>query len=183
MTSDERRYRTEYRLRLSCLYHQQRERFFTRLDKTLSVLLLASATAASATFFKLLDMPAWAGALASVGTTLLALVQLFFDFAGRARHHTQKAADFKRLQAHGERLGAAWTDTQCNEMAALTLEAEAGEPASMSALVAHCQNILAVGADASCVRLLPHERWLMNWIDFDAVAINSRKRQPNATAG
>lgn len=169
-----RQHNVLYRLRLSCLYHQLRERFFTRLDKSLSVLLVLSATAAMGTFFQVLQLPRWGEAATSVGTTALAVIQLLFDFAGKARHHAQKAADSKRLQAACARAGEKWTNEQCNEWFAQTLEMEEGEPAPMAALVAYCQNQLAIGADGPTVKLYLHERWLMNWIDFDPAAIDKR---------
>ena len=172
-----RRHKILYRLRLSCLYHQLRERFFTRLDKSLSVLLVVSATAAMGTFFKVVAFPGWADAATSVGTAALAMVQLLFDFAGKARHHAQKAADSKRLQAACARAGERWADEQCNELLAQTIEMETGEPAPMAALVAHCQNQLSIAEDGPAVQLRAYERWLMNWIDFDSATINQRNVQ------
>jgi hypothetical protein len=168
-----------YRMRLSCLYHQRREACFGRVDKVLSTLIVLSSTAAVASLVNELGAPGWLQAAASVLTTFLAIAQLVFNPAAKARHNGQKAAEFKRLQADAHRTGDVWTTEQCNEHLARTLDAEADEPAPLTALVADCENQLGVADGSPTVTLTGAERWLMHWVNFDPVKIKHRKPTPS----
>ena len=137
-------------------------------------MLALSATAAVATFYKVLKVDGTIEAGASLVTAALAVLQLAWVPATKARHHAHKAYEFRRLLAEGERAGVRWTEEQSNDFYARVIEIEADEPASLPALVADCQNLLAISSDGPCVRLLLHERLLMHWVEFDAVTIYSR---------
>lgn len=172
--ADQRRYSITYRLRLSALYHLLRERFYDRVDKVLSVLIFLSATAAVAALVKSVSCLPNLDVGVAVLTALLAVVQLVWNPSSKARHHGQKAFEFRCLHADCERAGEHWTEAQCSHYLADVMKIEASEPAPMAALVAHCQNQLAIRDGGPIVSLKPHERYFKNWFDFDAAEIDSR---------
>lgn len=169
----ERRGRVEYRVSLSALYHLKRERFFDLVDKWSSMLTALAATSVVATALK--QVPFFDVATALL-TAALSIVPLVFNPAEKARRHSQAAADYRRLLAEIEKAGEHWDEEKANEFAARERYLGAGEPASLSALVIHCQNQLAISRSKfkSVVPLKWYERLLMHWIDFDANRIMSR---------
>jgi len=172
-----RRCGTVYRVRLSILYHLKRERFFDHVDKACSMLTAIAATAAVGLILK--DHQS-VDATVAVITAVLSLVPLVFNPANMARQHGQTAAEFRRLLADCERAGERWDEAACDQFAGRVVELEATEPAPMAALVADCQNQLAVarGKPEDQVALRWYERLLMHWWMFDASAINARTKQP-----
>lgn len=167
----ERRERALYRVRVSILYHLKRARFFDQADKLLTVATAVSATAAVGVVLK--QVPELDVAV-SVATAVLAVIQLVTGLSGMARNHSQAAAEFRRLQAEFEAAGERWTEEQCNAFAARILELEASEPAPLSALVADCQNQLAIAVGGPTVKLTPVQRWFKHWVDFDASTLVPR---------
>lgn len=160
-----------YRSRLSALYHLKRERFFDTVDKFASAVTAVAATAAVGTVLK--GNTTWELGL-SVAVAVLSLVPLVFNPAQKARHHGQLAAEFRRLLSDCERGGERWSEEFCSAMLARALEIEAAEPAPLAALVADCQNQLALSRGSKPVaKLRFYERWLKHWVDF----------RPDAAAG
>ncbi|MFT7775675.1 hypothetical protein [Roseateles sp.] len=177
----ERRTKIEYRVSLSALYHLKRERFFDVIDKSSSMFTALAATSVVATTLKQIPVLDVTAALA---TAALSIIPLVFTPAEKARRHSQAAADYRRLLAEIELAGEHWSEEQANVFASRERELGAGEPASLSALVIHCQNQLAISRNKlkSVIPLKWYERLLMQWIDFDANRIISRKVNPAQTS-
>lgn len=159
-----RRHRIIYQMRLSALYHQKRERFFDIVDKLVACLLAVSATAA---FTSLFQPYGQCGKVIAAFTALLSMIPLVFNPAQRARHHNQLAQDYRRLLAECEVAGQRWTDEQCNGFSSKSLQIAASEPTPLTALVADCQNQLALAFDENQVADLKFYHHLFkHWIDL-----------------
>lgn len=159
-----------YQARLSALYHLKRERFFDALDKLASTATAVAATAAVATLLKgRQDID-----LAVAATTaVLSLVPLVFNPAMKARHHAQLAGEFRRLQADCERAGQRPTEAQCDEFTSRMVDIAAAEPMPMAALVADCQNQLALAnGEGPVAHLGPLQGLLKHWVDFRPAAVH-----------
>ncbi len=166
-----RRFDVIYRARLSSLYHLKRERFFDSLDKFTSAITAVAATAAVGAVFKATASSSGLEVWISAGVAALALVPLVFNPAQKARHHALLAMEFRRLLADCEHAGEHWEEARCNQMTGRALEIEAAEPAPLAALVADCQNQLALAEGGSPpARLRWHETMLKNWVDLRPAA-------------
>lgn len=153
-----------YQARLSALYHLKRERFFDTLDKLSSIATAISATAAVATLLKGNER---ADLAVAAVTAALSLVPLVFNPAMKARHHGQLAAEFRRLHADCERAGEHLSPAQCDEFTSRLVDIAASEPSPMAALVADCQNQLAVAEGHGPVARLGFWGGLFkHWVDF-----------------
>ena len=167
-----RRHRILYQMRLSVLYHQKRERFFDIVDKIVASLLAVSATAAFTTLFR----PEEGGKAIAAFTALLSMVPLVFNPAQRARHHNQLAQDYRRLLAECEIAGQAWTDEQCNNFSSKSMQISASEPSPLTALVADCQNQLALAFDEEKVADLKiYHHLFKHWIDLRPKPFSEKK--------
>lgn len=155
-----------YKVRLSILYHLKHSRFLSGLDKTISILTAASATAAVSSVMKASGEPVdmWASAI----TAVLSIIPLVFNPSEAAKKHTELAFQFRKLLAEFERAGLHWRVDQCDEFTAKLVEQEATEPASLSALVAHCQNELNLASDGPQVNLNWFQSLMKHLIPFDA---------------
>lgn len=154
-----------YRLRVSILYHLKRERFFDGIHKLITIFTAISATAAVGVLLKKQeDVDIVVAAI----TAVLSLLPLVYAPAERARHHAASASAFRRLLIECEAAGEYWTLSQCDSFQSRIVEQEATEPAVLSALVADCQNQLAVKNGDPIVHLRFYQRWFKNWWDFDA---------------
>lgn len=170
----DRRSSTIYRVRVSVLYHLKRERFFDVCDKWTAMAVAVAATSAVGLLLKEAghSPELWAAAI----TAILALVPLVVNPAHKARNHAGAAGEFRRLLAECTRTGERWSEAQCDQFAGKVVELEATEPAPLCALVIDCQNQLniASGKPEERVPLRFYERWLKQWIDFDASKIVGR---------
>jgi hypothetical protein len=157
-----------YKVRLSIVYHLLRERFFDQVDKGIAIITALSATSAVAS---LLGDSEGLGKLAAAFTALLSLIPLVFNPAAVAKRHGELAASFRKLRAEFERAGEHWSPTTCDEMAAKLIEIEVTEPATLHALVAHCQNQLNLGDNGPIVHLTWLQHRLMHFVSFDAATL------------
>lgn len=160
----QRRHRTIHRCRVSALYHLKRERFFDSIDKLTSAVTAITATAAVGALLKSsANWDLWA----SAATAALSLIPLVFNPAASARHHGQLAAEYRRLLAECALSGERWAEHRCDQMAGRVLEIEAGEPAPLAALLADCENQIAIASGSGPVaRLRWYERMLKHWLDI-----------------
>jgi len=167
-----RRSSLAYKVRLSIIYHLARERFFDQVDKVISIVTALFATSAAASLMASHDD---AAKIAAFVTAALSLVPLVFNPAAAAKRHGELAAGFRKLRADFERAGEHWSPSTCDEMAAKLIEIEVSEPATLHALVAHCQNQLNLGADGPIVHLTWAQRNLMHLFSFDAAILATQK--------
>jgi hypothetical protein len=159
-----------YQARLSALYHIKRERFFDTIDKFCSAVTTVAATAAVGA---LLQRSAGYDLAAAILTAVLSMVPLVFNPAQKARHHGQLAGDFRRVLADCERVGQHWETARCDEFAARVMDLQTSEPAPLAALVADCQNQLAIASGnrpVADMRLRHH--MLKHWIDVRPQPLN-----------
>lgn len=161
-----------YKVRLSILYHLKHSRFLSRLDKTISVLTAASATAAVSALMKTSGEPVdmWAAAI----TAVLSIIPLVFNPSDGAKKHTELAFQFRKLFAEFERAGQHWSVDQCDEFTAKLVEQEATEPASLAALVAHCQNELNLASEGPQVNLTRFQSFMKHVFPFDASKLHKQ---------
>lgn len=169
-----RRFEAVYNMRVSVIYHLKRERWFDMLDRWCTLLTALSATAAVGALLKEAEGATLAVALF---TAVLSLLPLVVNFAQKARHHAQLAAEFRRLRAEAERVGQRWTEEQCDQFASRVLDIEASEPPPLGALVIQCQNELAsaLGKPADRNPLRFYERWFKQVWNFDSDDISARQ--------
>lgn len=168
----ERRRQILYKIRLSSLYHLKEQRFYDLADAWVSAFLLVFATGTFTAIIK--ESSRFEQCIAGT-TAILAVLQMVFRPGAHARDHGAAAAEFRRLRAEAEGLGEEWSEEQCNRLTSRTVELEAAEPSSKAALVAACQNELALGMDSpALLKLSWWERKLMHLVSFDAGAIQQR---------
>lgn len=130
-----RRYETLYRIELSTLYHQKRERFFELLDKLTKGIAVLGGSAALARLGGP-DGLVWIAALVTFSST----ASLVGGFADRARRHSDLANRFCILGSAILAKGRAnLTDEIVCDFEARARELEASEPAALSILVRICQ--------------------------------------------
>lgn len=159
-----RRHEIIYKIRLSTLYHRKRERFFDMVDKVVSSLVLTTATAAVTSFFQ--DVTGAEKTLSAM-TACLSLIPVVFNPAQKARHHNQLTQSYCRLLAKCEQAGERWTEPQCNQFSAELIEISAAEPTPLTALVADCQNELAISYNEGPVAKLKwHHHLLKQLLDM-----------------
>lgn len=164
----DRRTRLTYKVRLSIVYHLARERFFDQVDKVVSIVTALSATSAAASLLASHDD---AAKVTAFFTAALSLVPLVFNPAAASKRHGELAASFRKLRAEFERAGEHWSASACDEMAAKLIEIEVTEPATLHALLAHCQNQLNLGDNGPIVHLTWLQHRLMHFVSFDAATL------------
>lgn len=129
-----------YRVELSALYHQKRERFFELCDKLAKAVAVIFGSAAVARWGGA-DVMAALAAIITVTSTL----SLVFNLSDRSRRHAALAGDFRRLEAdivsRGER---DFTEADIGAWNARERALEATEPPALGMLVRICQNELAI---------------------------------------
>ena len=149
-----RRCELVYRARLSALYHLKRERFFDGLHRFVFACVFGFALAVMITPWCFL------------GAQLFLIVQLLWVEPG-SRRYRQLAEKFRWFLAVCERAGQHWEAKHCDEFAARLLELEASEPAPLAALVADCQNQLAVASGEGLVAdMRLHHHILKHLVDL-----------------
>ncbi|MDP3165138.1 MAG: hypothetical protein Q8N06_06745 [Hydrogenophaga sp.] len=154
-----------WRLMMSSMYHQKRERFLDGLDRFAKFLSAIGGAAAFAQIKADPELSMWfAGSIALIST-----LSLTYGPAAKARRHAELARDYKRLEAELVECGNDFDDAKLSGFDAKLLRLEASEPATLGALVTQCHNELSVAFDhAAKVTPLPWwQRPLKNVFDFD----------------
>lgn len=164
-----RRWNVIWRLMVSALYHQKRERFLDGVDRfsqTISVL------AGAAAFGKLFqagadDVSVPAAVVAIVGTC-----SLCYGPSAKARKHNDLARRFKSLHAEVLNCDESFSESVGKRFEAQILLIEAEEPAALGALARQCENELstAVGRPEDVIPLEWWQRCFANIFDFDMSA-------------
>lgn len=161
-----------WRIRLSSLYHQKRERFLDGLDRACKA---ATAIAGGAAFAQLRDNPDF-GMWVTGGIAIVSTLSLVYGFSGKARKHAQLARDFKRLEAEIVAESTSLSEEKLARFESRLVSLGASEPPALGALVTHCHNELATSiGHTDQVTKLPRHQWLlMNWFDFDQSMSSTR---------
>ncbi len=154
-----------WRIRLSALYHQKRERFLDGLDRLCKA---ATAIAGGAAFAHLKEDPTF-GLWVTGGIAIVSTLSLVYGFSGKARKHAQLARDFKRLESEVVAESTNLSDEKLAGFESRLVSLEASEPPALGALVTHCHNELAtsIGHTDQVTKLARHQWLLRNWFDFD----------------
>lgn len=135
----DKRHALLYRVELSALYHQKRERFFEASDKLAKAVAILGGSAALAKTVSAEQLTLVAAAI-TVSSTL----SLVFGFSDKARRHAELARSFKQIEADMLRKGERdFTETDLSEWAGRIAALEASEPPSLGNLVRICHNELA----------------------------------------
>ena len=151
----------------SVRYHQARAHFFDTLHRWIQFLVFALASASVA---HLIDswVPDWGVTFLWAFVAVLALCSLVFNPAGKHTLHQSLYRGFTLL--HGKVLANSNTDDEM--LAEWTKEIHvlyADEPPAYRALLAHCDNQVAIALDADkgfFVKLSWYHRWFRNLIPF-----------------
>lgn len=162
---DKRCWDVRWRLMMSSMYHQKRERFLDGVDRFAKFLSAIGGAAAFARINADPELSMWfAGAIALIST-----LSLTYGPAAKARRHAELARDYKRLEAQLVECGESYDLIKLSQFEAELLRLEASEPASLGALVTQCHNELSVAFDHSAkVTPLPWwQRPFKNVFDFD----------------
>ncbi len=150
-----RRHAALYRIELSALYHQKRERFFDFCDRGAKVVSIVGGSAA---LYKLGTDEVVAIAAALI--TVVSALSLVLGFGEKARRHSELARNFKQMQAEMLRVGERdYTEDNLRDWEARTALLEASEPASLGVLVRICQNELASARPDGVRRPVGVLRW------------------------
>lgn len=163
-----RRHEILYRIELSALYHQKRERFFELCDKLAKAMAVIGGSAALANLGGA-SMVKVAAAIITVTSTL----SLVLGFSDRARRHAEFARSFRELEGEVVALGERdFAEPDLNAWMARTRALESTEPPALSALVRLCQNELALaqGHPESVHPVAMHQRYLAHLFDFSAAS-------------
>jgi len=150
-----RRHAVLYRVELSALYHQKRERFFDFCDRGAKVVSIVGGSAA---LYKLgVDEVV---AVAAAAITVVSALSLVLGFGEKARRHSELARNFKQVQAEMLRVGERdYTEDNLRDWEARVALLEATEPASLGVLVRICQNELAAARPGGVRRPVGVLRW------------------------
>ncbi|CAN5437997.1 hypothetical protein BH10PSE18_BH10PSE18_18910 [soil metagenome] len=159
----------------SASYHGKRERFFSVWERLLQALTAIAATSA---FADITGKDNGASRWLALTAAIASIFPLVFGFADRARLHGQLKAGFKSLLARMYAAGIEWDDANLIAFRAQLAELEAGEPASLSALVIHCQNEIATSRKQRCYPLSWWEWLFMHFYGFDGAKIVARTGEP-----
>lgn len=167
MTADylwEKRHATLYRIELSTLYHQKRERFFALCDKLGNAVGVIGGSAALASLSNP-GLLAWI----ALAITIISSAALVLGFSDRSRRHADLAQSFRQLEAaileHGER---DFSEQDISTWESRVRMLESSEPPALGALVVLCQNELAraQGHDSHVVKMSWTQRMLAHFFDF-----------------
>lgn len=153
-----------YRVELSALYHQKRERFFEAADKGGKAIAILGGSAALGKVLSP-DVVMWAAAAITISSTL----SLVFGFSDKARRHAELVRNFKQVESDLLRKGERdFCEQDLTDCAARIAMLEASEPPSLATLVRICQNELACarGAAESCKRVGLMPRLLAHFFDM-----------------
>jgi len=165
-----------WRVMISALYHQKRERFLDGVDRCSQAIGMLGGAAAFAAVFTTPGGFSVPGAIVAV----VGAGALCYGPGAKARRHAELARDYKSLHAAIVRCGAPLTVEQRCDFDARILLLEANEPAALGALVTQCHNELSVALDRAhaVTPLRLRERLFANWIDFDQTPAEKPKELP-----
>jgi hypothetical protein len=170
---DDRLSELRWRVELSALYHDKRERFFDGFDR-FSKLVSFIGGAAAFSFIKPGTIPPSGdlGIAASFAAfiSLISGFSLVYQFSTKARRHAELARDFKKLAGSIMKSTSQKTDEKLFEDWTTQLYAlESSEPARLGALVTHCHNELctAHGHNQDITPLPYIQKFFKNYFDFD----------------
>ena len=121
-----------YDLRLSCLYHQKRSRFFDAWERASQAIAVLGSTAAIS---QILSGNPGSQLVAAAVVAVSSTVVLVFGTNQKARVHAELARDCSRLIAEIERSGEEPSHTDLDKWRATLSTLEADEPAALSSLV------------------------------------------------
>ncbi|MFT4243543.1 MAG: hypothetical protein QM569_14820 [Acidovorax sp.] len=165
------------RCELSARYHGKRERFLGGVERLLQAVTAIAATSAFADIAgKTSDWGRWFALLAAVASIL----PLVLGLSERARLHGQLKAQFKSILADMYVVGVEWTEEQLSAFKGRVAKAESDEPASLAALVIHCQNEIAVTRHQKFYPLKWWEVALMHFYGFNGARIVARGPRESA---
>lgn len=164
----DKRHAVLYRMELSTLYHQKRERFFSVCDKLGNAAGVIGGSTALASLSNP-ELLAWI----ALAITIVSSIALVLGFSDRARRHADLAKDFRQLEAaiigRGER---DFTEQDVSSWDASTRMLESTEPPALGALVVLCQNELAraQGHIGYVVKMNFMQRMFAHFVDFNVSA-------------
>lgn len=164
-----------WRVMISSLYHQKRERFLDGIDRSSQAIGVLGGAAAFSAVFNTEEGFSIPGAVVAVIST----VALCYGPGSKARRHGELARDYKKLQAEIVRCSEPLTSQQRCEFDAQVLLLEASEPAALGALVTQCHNELSVAMDLAhaVTPLRWYERLFGNWFDFDQTPGSKKQKR------
>lgn len=170
------RYKIVWNLRLSTLYHQKRERFFDKWDRGIKAFAVIGGAAAVSQLIANPNAKLWIAAAVSVVST----VSLVFGLSQLARRHADFARDYCKLLAKVEEAGAYPGTAALDKFRSELLALEATEPATLSALVRHCENLLSLqtGDKDGVITLSRTQYLLMHCWDFSMQEGKARAALP-----
>lgn len=154
----ERRHRILHRAELSALYHRERERFLSFVNKLVTATAILGGSAAFAAVAAP-EMLRWSGFVVAITAT----VSLVFGLQDRARLHGELAARFTLLLAQiAERGERGFSEGDIQQWESRIFQIEADEPPALHTLVRLCQNRIkqAAGETGSLVAVPFWRRWL-----------------------
>lgn len=159
------RWQVIWRVMVSALYHQKRERFLDGADRAAQAL---SVLAGAAAFGKLMETKDGFSIPAAV-VALVGTAALCYGPSAKARKHADLARRFKLLHAEILRCDEPFTAKCKTRFEAEVLLLESEEPAALGALVRQCENELstAIGKPEDVVPLTLIQRIFVNVLDFD----------------
>lgn len=162
-----RRYEVLYRVELSVLYHQKRERFFELCDKLAKAVAVIGGSAA---LWKLTSPEALGWIVAAI--TVTSTLSLVFGFSDRSKRHAELARNFRQLEADIVGKGVAGFDEHLDKWEEKARMLESQEPPALGGLVVLCQNELAIAANQrdKVVPLSLRQRWTAHLVDFHPTA-------------
>lgn len=149
-----------YRVELSILYHQKRERFFEICDKLAKAVAVIGGSAA------------WAKLGLEVAAPLITVtstMSLVFNLSERSKRHSELSRNFRQLEAEIVLKGEDGFDqNDINIWASKVRSLESSEPPALSTLVRICQNELAIasGQPEKVVEICCIKRLLAHFFDF-----------------
>ena len=153
-----------YRIELSILYHQKRERFFDVWEKSAKAVAIIGGSAALANLAGSVGIKAIAALI-----TVTSTIALVFGLSDRSKRHAELARNFRQLEAEiiqcGER---EFSESDINTWESKERELETAEPPALSDLVKLCQNEIAIasGHTEMVVPIPMGRRLLAHFISF-----------------
>ncbi|MDR6886132.1 MULTISPECIES: hypothetical protein [Variovorax] len=154
-----------WRVMLSALYHQKRERFLDGVDRCAQCVGILGGAAA---FSQIIGNVRFGWIPAGL-VAIVSAVALCYGPGAKARKHSELARDFKRLHAQIMLAGRLEAGETLNKFNAEVLLLEAQEPGALRCLVRQCENELseAFGSDGDIRPLTRWDRLWMNVVDLD----------------
>ncbi len=159
----QRRDNVLYKARMSSLYHGKRERFLDLCDKLGKAIAVIGSSAA---LWKIANPVVLAWVLVPVASW--SALSLVFSLADRAKRHAELGRQWRelasRIESRGER---DFTEADTNAWTSEAMNLESSEPPTLGALVAECQNEIAIAdGEPKSVHPLGWRFFLMHIFDL-----------------